>query len=247
MKFTAIKILYITLAFLFLGLGLLGIAIPILPTTPFLLLASFFFAKGSEGFHKWFTSTKIYKKYLEEFISNRAMPLKKKLCILLPVSAMLVTTFILIDSIYARIAIVLVIIFKYYYFFNHIETTVDYDSKVNKEKKVVKLMIMIYCKGHKHHVHSDKVCQSCNDLIEYVDKRIELCPFMEAKSYCNNCRVHCYKANMRAQIKEVMRYSGSRMIFYHPIIAIDHACKDIIHRFKNKSIKNKKEGIIHDK
>ena len=122
MKSKIIKGLCIVLAFLSLGLGILGIILPILPTTPFLLLASYLFAKGSDRFHAWFISTKLYKNHLEEFVTTRAMTLKKKLCILLPVSTMLITTFILINNKYARIGISLVIILKYYYFFTHIET-----------------------------------------------------------------------------------------------------------------------------
>lgn len=122
MKSRVIKVSCLILAFLFLGIGMLGVVLPILPTTPFLLLASFFFAKGSDRFHKWFMSTKLYKNYLEEFIRTRAMTLKRKLCILLPVSTMLITTFVLINNLYARIFIVFVIIFKYYYFFTHIKT-----------------------------------------------------------------------------------------------------------------------------
>ncbi len=134
MKSKIIKGVYIVLAFLFVGLGMLGVALPILPTTPFLLLASFFFAKGSDRFHRWFKSTKLYENHLEEFIITRAMTLKKKLCILLPVSAMLITTFILVPNTYARVGIIFVIILKYYYFFNHIETI---DTKSIKAKNKV--------------------------------------------------------------------------------------------------------------
>lgn len=122
MKSKVLKITCIVLAFLSLGIGMLGVVLPILPTTPFLLLASFLFAKGSDRFHKWFISTRIYKNHLEEFIRTRAMALKKKLSILLPVSTMLIITFVLINNLHARIAIAFVIVFKYYYFFTHIET-----------------------------------------------------------------------------------------------------------------------------
>ena len=88
------RILFIILGFIFVGIGVIGIAVPILPTTPFLLLASFFFAKGSKRFHDWFMSTKLYKKHLESFVKSRAMTLKSKLSILLPVSAMLIITFL---------------------------------------------------------------------------------------------------------------------------------------------------------
>lgn len=116
------RILFIVLGFIFLGVGAVGIVVPILPTTPFLLLASFFFAKGSKRFHDWFLSTKLYKKYLESFVKSRAMTLKGKLTILIPVSCMLIITFILVDNIYARIVLLILFISKYVYFFTQIRT-----------------------------------------------------------------------------------------------------------------------------
>ena len=119
------RILFIVFGFIFLGVGAIGIAVPILPTTPFLLLASFFFAKGSKRFHDWFLSTKLYKRYLESFVKSRAMTLKGKLTILIPVSCMLIITFILVDNIYARIVLVILFISKYVYFFTQIRTVSD--------------------------------------------------------------------------------------------------------------------------
>ena len=124
------RILFIALGFIFLGIGAVGIAVPILPTTPFLLLASFFFAKGSKRFHDWFLSTKLYKKYLESFVKSRAMTLKGKLTILIPVSCMLIITFILVDNIYARIVLVILFISKYVYFFTQIRTVSE--EELNK-------------------------------------------------------------------------------------------------------------------
>ncbi|CCG55899.1 YbaN family protein [Brachyspira pilosicoli] len=124
------RILFIVLGFIFLGVGAVGIVVPILPTTPFLLLASFFFAKGSKRFHDWFLSTKLYKKYLESFVKSRAMTLKGKLTILIPVSCMLIITFILVDNIYARIVLVILFISKYVYFFTQIRTVSD--EELNK-------------------------------------------------------------------------------------------------------------------
>ncbi|MFV0529350.1 MAG: YbaN family protein [Lachnospiraceae bacterium] len=122
MKKNPVRILWLLIAFISLGLGVIGIALPILPTTPFLLLASFAFSKGSVRFHNWFTQTKLYKRNLEQFVNERAMTRKTKLCILLPVSAMLLLTFILVDVLPARICIVCLIIFKYYYFIARIRT-----------------------------------------------------------------------------------------------------------------------------
>lgn len=122
MRFNIFKFIYIGLAFFFLALGIIGIALPVLPTTPFLLLASYFFTKGSDRFNRWFMSTSIYKNHLEEFVETKSMTLKKKLCILIPVSIILLITFININSIHGKIGIVLAVILKYYYFFNHIKT-----------------------------------------------------------------------------------------------------------------------------
>ena len=116
------KYIYLTLAFICAGLGGLGVFLPILPTVPFLLLASFFFAKGSDRFHKWFKSTRLYKNHLESFERERAMTLKTKLCILIPVSIMLIIAAIMMKNIYGRITIAILIAIKYYYFIFRIKT-----------------------------------------------------------------------------------------------------------------------------
>lgn len=134
MKSKILKIIFITLAFIFLGLGILGAALPILPTTPFLLAASFFFAKGSKRFHDWFMSTKLYKNYLEDFVKTRAMTLKAKLRILIPVSIMLIISFFTIKNIYAKGLIVFLFLFKEYYFRFHIRTIKE--SKDLELKKI---------------------------------------------------------------------------------------------------------------
>ena len=76
------KYIYIAVGLIAFLLGAIGVILPVLPTTPFLLLASFCFAKGSERFHKWFTESKIYKQHLESFVKEKAMTLKQKITIL---------------------------------------------------------------------------------------------------------------------------------------------------------------------
>ena len=114
--------IYVILGFICVAIGSIGVVLPVLPTTPFLLLATALFAKGSTRFHNWFTATKLYKDHLEEFVVNKAMTLKKKLTILLPVSAILLVVFFTVPSSHARIAILFAIAFKYYYFFVNIRT-----------------------------------------------------------------------------------------------------------------------------
>lgn len=116
------KYLYVTAGLISVVLGAIGVILPVLPTTPFLLLASYCFAKGSERFDKWFKGTKLYKKHLESFVNNRAMTLKQKWTLLLFADFMMMFPLIILDSLIVKGIIVVVIICKYYYFFTQIET-----------------------------------------------------------------------------------------------------------------------------
>ncbi len=116
------KTIFIILGFISLALGIAGIVLPILPTTPFFILTVFCFTHGSEKFHNWFISTKLYKKYLQSFVTSRALTLKTKLSILIPASIMLLIPFVIVDKIYMRVFIILLIGYKYFYFFKFIKT-----------------------------------------------------------------------------------------------------------------------------
>ena len=94
-------------------------------------------------------------------------------------------------------------------------------GRVESEKRTVKLMIEIYCK--KKHKTKDGLCPECAELLEYAHKRLSLCKFGDNKSTCGKCKIHCYKKDMREKIKDVMRFSGPRMIIYAPKELIKHA------------------------
>ncbi|MEK5440565.1 MULTISPECIES: YbaN family protein [unclassified Fredinandcohnia] len=127
------KFLYIVLGFIFFGLGIVGIVLPIIPTTPLLLLASFFFVKGSEKFDRWFKGTSIYKKHLEGFVKRREMTLKQKLTILLTADAMIAIPFIILDNIWLKLFLVAVVIYKYYYFITKIKTVAPEDYALHQQ------------------------------------------------------------------------------------------------------------------
>ena len=97
----------------------------------------------------------------------------------------------------------------------------DIQTKREREKQMVSQMIAVYCKG-KHGSKHGNLCPDCTELREYARQRSEKCPFMETKTFCSNCKVHCYKPVMREKIRAVMRYSGPRMMLYHPIAAVRH-------------------------
>ena len=117
MKKNPLRILWLILGFAAIGIGAVGVVLP-----PFLLLASFCLAKGSEKFHTWFTGTKLYKNHLDEFVQNRSMTLKTKFSLLLPASGMLLLAFAAMPNWYGRAFIIFLIIFKYVYFFTRIKT-----------------------------------------------------------------------------------------------------------------------------
>ena len=94
------------------------------------------------------------------------------------------------------------------------------EIKRQHEKKIVALMIRLYCK--KKHGTKKELCADCQALCDYAMLRSDKCPFIETKTFCSNCKVHCYKADMREKVREVMRFSGPRMIFHHPVMAVLH-------------------------
>ncbi|MBQ7299081.1 MAG: nitrous oxide-stimulated promoter family protein [Clostridia bacterium] len=101
------------------------------------------------------------------------------------------------------------------------------ESKREREKKTVVMMIRLYCRK-KH--GSKELCPECEALVRYAMVRSDKCPFMETKTFCSNCRVHCYTPEMREKIRAVMRFSGPRMIFSHPVMAVRHVMESRLER-----------------
>lgn len=89
------------------------------------------------------------------------------------------------------------------------------------EKRLVSQMIALYCQKQ-HHTRGG-LCPDCAALDAYARARVDHCPFMEHKTFCSNCKVHCYKPEMREKIRAVMRFSGPRMLLHHPVTALRHA------------------------
>lgn len=92
-------------------------------------------------------------------------------------------------------------------------------QRVAHEKKVVELMIRIYCRKKEKNA---ALCPDCEELLRYAHARLDRCPFGEKKSSCKKCTVHCYKPAMRERMRLVMRFSGPRMVLYAPWEALRH-------------------------
>lgn len=97
----------------------------------------------------------------------------------------------------------------------------DIEKKRRREKETVGSMIEIYCHGV-HRTKRGTLCDACGKLRDYADLRTEKCPFMETKTFCSACKVHCYSKEMQNEIRQVMRYAGPRMLFVHPVLALRH-------------------------
>lgn len=116
------KYIFIILGFIFLGIGIVGIYLPLLPATPFLLLATACFARGSKKFEKWFKNTKIYKNNLEPIKNKEGLSLKKKIKILATITLFIGISFYLVKNSHGRICLIMVLLFHYIYFFTRVKT-----------------------------------------------------------------------------------------------------------------------------
>lgn len=119
----------VILGFVAFGFGVIGIVLPILPTTPFLLLAAVFFAKGSNKFHQWFTSTSVYIKYIECTVKKKEMTAKAKKSVLFMITCLLLLGFVLSPVWYAKMLIACILIFHYYYFLVRIKTIQGFEGE----------------------------------------------------------------------------------------------------------------------
>jgi len=92
-------------------------------------------------------------------------------------------------------------------------------KNLEKEVKTIGIMVEMFCK---HHHHGGEPCEACQKLSDYAQNRIGNCTFGVDKPVCAECTVHCFKTDMRSQIKEVMKFAGPRMTFKHPVLAAHH-------------------------
>ncbi|MBL7200981.1 MAG: nitrous oxide-stimulated promoter family protein [Anaerolineae bacterium] len=92
--------------------------------------------------------------------------------------------------------------------------------RMKREDKTVEAMIRMHC-GDRHGGGAD-LCDECEALLDYARQRLGKCPFQENKTACARCPVHCYRPDMREEVRAVMRYAGPRMLYRHPVLAVLH-------------------------
>lgn len=123
MKRNPFKIVWMIGGFLCLGLGTIGVILPVLPTVPFYMATVFCFAKSSKRLHNWFLQTKLYKRHLESFVTQKAMTLKTKFSIVGTVTVVMAVGFILMSRVpVGRICLGAVWVCHVLYFFLRVKT-----------------------------------------------------------------------------------------------------------------------------
>ena len=106
-----VRILLTTLGILFVGIGIFGVFLPVLPTTPFLLLAAACFARSSQRFYDWLLNNRWFGNYIRNYRDGKGLPLKQKaiIIILLWVAIGFSATFT-VHALWVKIVLILIAI-----------------------------------------------------------------------------------------------------------------------------------------
>lgn len=103
------RVVLVVLGFIFLGLGILGAFLPLLPTTPFLLLSAACFARSSEKFYNWLLNHKVFGSYIRNYRERRAITLRGKVVSLVVMWLVMgYTALFALSNIFLKILVVLI-------------------------------------------------------------------------------------------------------------------------------------------
>ncbi|WP_105996056.1 YbaN family protein [Staphylococcus agnetis] len=116
------KYILLTLGLFFTFVGFMGVILPLLPTTPFLLLAAICFAKSSDRFKEWLIHTKIYKEYVESFKNERGYTLINKFKLLVSLYIVIAFSIYIIDHTIVRVLLLMMVCCQTIFLFTFVKT-----------------------------------------------------------------------------------------------------------------------------
>lgn len=116
------KYFLITMGVLVTVIGFVGVVLPLLPTTPFLLVAVICFSKSSERFETWLVNTKVYITYVESFKNNKGYTLKNKFKLLISVYIVVGFSIFMIDHSLIRVGLVIMVTIQTIVLFTVVKT-----------------------------------------------------------------------------------------------------------------------------
>ncbi|WP_214539348.1 YbaN family protein [Staphylococcus pseudintermedius] len=103
-------------------LGFAGAVLPLLPTTPFLLVAVLCFAKSSDRFHDWLIQTKVYQAYVEDFRKHRGYTMKKKIQLLISLYIVVGFSIWMVDVTIIRLGLLVMVVIQTVVLFTWVKT-----------------------------------------------------------------------------------------------------------------------------
>lgn len=105
--------------------------------------------------------------------------------------------------------------------YRYSETVSTLSGRLKREQNTFRCMARIYCNHHHSPAHAG-LCDECESLMAYAEKRLGKCPYGADKPTCANCPIHCYKPAQRERARNIMRFAGPRMTWRHPVRAFHH-------------------------
>ncbi len=106
--------------------------------------------------------------------------------------------------------------------------------RLKREEQTLQIMVQIYCDRHHVAEFSQNICPICREFLDYALYRVQQCRYRELKPACSECPTHCYKPAPREAAREIMKFSGPKMLFRHPILAILHLWDQLTSKGKLK-------------
>ena len=113
-------------------------------------------------------------------------------------------------------------------------------DRITREKEMLPEMVRIYCHGV-HKTKKGELCPECRELTDYALNRLDRCRWGNNKNFCSQSPCHCYKPEMRPKIREVLRYSGPRIMLDHPLVGSIHGIETVKGVIQAKRKKKKEE------